>query len=375
MEVGISAGLTRWTVRHQCFAAAELFLQFQSQFRHRLESRAYRPVAFIEYVSYDETTVHCRLTFDEDAEAQTQRAKVWVVRTDYHWLLEHLVHDSNQVHPNAALEEGNRPGQSQFVAFSTSSSPALRAAAASDGDTTKRVLDTTPQPPAGAGAGAFPLIVRAVEVDEYGGNLRAEKLILQERAKGGRRWTHCLSLCLCHKLHNTAQRCWGLLPSTISGLIHASKILSLSGNTTRLKDACTVILNQKLEIVSDRPVTHEATAFKNCVRALFGPPRHKHLQSSVADTLFELLNHDWRESDVIRHVCRGCCASPMESQRKIVAVFRKFISTFHAQIFNRGELEGMARRIAILRSWICHSQHSSRSISVSFLLYITQCGC
>ena len=140
-----SADCVPSTARLRVNAAAEFtyraqeaaFLQVLSFAKDMITAQAWRPICFLEHGLYDETPLHLVIQYQGDETADKQVAKTFVVEAEWAMLFELL--------PSPlATHVPPRQAHRRFFSLRGRFSPAVRAAAATDGETIHQLLHTQP---------------------------------------------------------------------------------------------------------------------------------------------------------------------------------------------------------------------------------------
>ena len=184
----------------------------------------------------------------------------------------------------------------------------------------------------------FPQLIRVAETDKNGGNGRAEGIILEDRSGPASTWSHLHSLCLAHKAHSCASKCWSLSESVISGMIHTSKTLSQSGAKRALNQAVAELIKVQLQVVprSGFRLSAEAELFRHNTMTFFAPPAKQSRRLALVRTTVSFFNTDWR-SPVVAHACEGpmCCRDRAFAVAKGTKLFQMLLKAVPPAVFNK----------------------------------------
>ena len=312
-------GLSKKSVSHRMRAAAEHTVRCQEHFLSELcaylrvmkKAQRFHPVMFLEYQRYDETPLELMVRYEQDISSDRQRAKTVMVESAWAVLLQTS---------NRSLNEGAEVIARDFLLIRGCHSPALRATQSCTGESLRKVLSHCPVPPlASLAECGFDHLIRLSETDEAGANARCEALTMSDRADaGGPGWQGIQLYCQAHKVHACAVRSWHLLGSTVSGLCHTCKVLTMSGSMAKLRDGLAAVLSRRLEIRRHANMTRQAQAFRDTLIALFAPPTSMPRRRAAVCVFFELLNGDLQDQAVV-HVCPpGCCQDRQHTVQKLV---------------------------------------------------------
>ena len=315
-------GLHRSTLVQQLPVVAEKSLLNQALLQESIASYAKRLeiakdvklVAYYEHILYDETRLHMRVQRREGSSTETQteiaKAPLFVLEPSWAMLIRKLA-PSQQAQARTLQRIGSlheaeldselsmvvREAAEQYTYIMGFHSTALRAGERVSGEGVWPVLASLPAPP--QPASQFKVAIRVVEVDEAGGNRRAEELIKRSRPPC---WASGLVVCICHKIHSCAERVWSLRPlsATVCGLIHMGLFMGAAGMLTSLRRALIAELASRPLLFNghssaERPSAGEVAAFQQQALRLFTPwaadaPRQRALAEVVAT---EILNGSW----------------------------------------------------------------------------------
>eukprot|EP00971_Amphidinium_carterae_P332318 6466419-Amphidinium_carterae.1 len=197
----LPTAVSRQNTMRRVQAAAECVSQAQvsafsrvAELSRRLSAAgAWQPVAFVEHILYDETTMDVRASFEVGRQSQgiadRQMARVFAIET--HWSL--------LVKTNVA--PGEAKGAEVYTVLKGSMSPAIRASANATGETISDVLHSAELPwrELSGDPPLAPLLVRVAETDDCAANFRAEAFIMEERKQESSAWTRLGLSCLAHK--------------------------------------------------------------------------------------------------------------------------------------------------------------------------------
>eukprot|EP00971_Amphidinium_carterae_P339694 6477644-Amphidinium_carterae.1 len=316
--------------KKRAVAAAECTAQMQSSrlrsllhyAQQQINAGEFEGVAFIEHILYDETPLRLRVTYHPDADADIQKAKVWVFERDYTMILKR----ARNIDKHTAAD---------YLCLRVHLSPAVQATANAIGETVRDMLESC-CPLAGIAdctPSLFKHKMRIAETDEGGNNSRAERLTMTEPLRA--EWSHLWASCCPHKLHTVCKKTWALpaLDELISGIKNASLLFQGPGVWSTVKDALEKHVNEVLEVQPLCGISPEAQAYKNHILNLCSPPASRPHHHVVTQMLVEFLNGDWQGPLV--HLCHAkCCANAQESRDKLKILLHRFFTSFRPHVFS-----------------------------------------
>ena len=331
-----SGEVSRRTLMRRVRSAAELGLLHQDEQLHSLlghirtmsKLRLWRAIACLEHLAYDETMVNLRFCFEGQNKSERQVGRVYVIERAWTFLVEVL--------PTELHIEG--PVQKKFCVFEMNMCPQIRASENATGDTIAAVLQSLAKKDLEL-SNLFPWRIRLAETDECGANLRAEAIILHNRAQQNHDvWGHLQVSCLAHKAHDCASRTWALMPAVISGIIQVCKHLNQAGSMATLCESVSGLIAGRLRVVvgDAAPLSREALKFREIVLQYFSPPPQQLRRRAAMLAALEYFNSDLRRKDII-HFCRGseCCRSPDESKAKGIVLMKHLTMSLRPEMFSR----------------------------------------
>ena len=309
------------SVQHQCLEdTADLVLRM-------VRLKQWRGVLFAEHTLYDETAMQVRMRFP-GGPLERQTGKIMMIERTWTMLLEVL---PSSLDPTPSLT-------STYVELKGHYSPALRGTAGTSGEDIFEILKSTPPLPMTLQDcfQGFPL-VRMVEVDDYGGNARAETFMMQRR---GEQWTKLSLVCLCHKVHAMASKSWPLHGQLVSSLIHSCKVLAQSGAMMTFRDSMTNLIKKrmKLVLVESTVLPRDAETFRANIMKYCLPPKSQPRRHVTVASTCEFLNGDWRLGGTLTHRCIGiqCCRDLQHCIDKACCYLQRLVHTLYPRMFNRG---------------------------------------
>ena len=340
-------GVQRKALQDRFFAVAEAALQHQIQQYNELASHSRRlacgegceQILFLEHMVYDETPL--RTSVRLSGGRHTETAKVFVLELGWKMLLRMSTDDKGPAELSGSSEQAIVASQNNYLLLCGQYSIALRLGEGTSGEAVAAILRTCPNPP--DCATDFRFHSRLAEIDEAGGNKRAEAMLRSGRPDS---WTYLTSHCLAHKVHNAAERTWAVSGNDeiISGLIHVALFLKQPGTTQKFRKAVTTVLENRELNVTWTPCAAHATEWRETILRLFAPPASKHANrhALVKVVSTELLNGDWT-CQTLQHHCQGCCSDATDTRRKIMMFVPRVVVSLPTIVFHRSDWAGWRR--------------------------------
>ena len=249
------------------------------------------PVALIHRLSFDETPL--KLAAMGDHGMVTTLCKLFVYHSSWGAVVR-------------SAEDG-----SAFL-LNAAWSPLLRTAESTCGECVAGVLRSAPVSPKQL-EDLFrkKALLRCVETDEAGGNIRGERLF--QSSRGDLPWIFLHSFCAAHKIHLMSERTWGLSKGTLKGALRSLLLFSSAAHFSKSLHTLVEEIPKMCQVVYN-DLSTEGQQYRKSILNSFLPTQPSK-RSWVITSSMRLLNSDWRVPNVLMHRCGpGCCRDKEHSQ-------------------------------------------------------------
>ena len=315
--------------RRRIQAAAEFVASAQSKVQDQLlqlvirmkSAQHWRPIHYCEHALFDETPLNIVVQYQGDDGKDGQVAKTFVVESEWAMLIELLP---------SPLSSSTSSATPTLFTLRGRSSPAVRALAATDGETICEALRTVAPPPSGI-SDVFPICTRFSEADEHPANPRAETLLSRIGRQG---WAQMHSVCFAHKLHSAASKTWALPmeAGTISSVIHTGKFLTTGGSMKKLKDNIKALVSQRFQLLAAFPPDDGVRA---AISKYFIPSVQQPRKRAFVLATLEFFNGAWGKPKVLQHVCKGCCQNREMGLATATSLLHRLVTSIFGRVLSR----------------------------------------
>ena len=213
-----------------------------------VRSGVLHPICFAQLQSYDETPSRVRVSWSTDTHAESQIAKLYVVKSQ--WIMMFYVRTAD--------------GEEPFL-FHGSWAATLRAGTGTSAADTAAVLATCPEVNMETFKQVgFPITVKVSETDSLAANFKCERL--RALADPESWWLHIV--CMAHRCHTVADKVFALNRPLLSGICPSLLVLQGSGHLVALRNALMQIVEARLECVPyDGPLAVDVGSLLTEMRA------------------------------------------------------------------------------------------------------------